>query len=190
MRVAGGRRLRRAGAMLEERGIGQLLMKTAFGHAVLPWIVVLAIVPIAALAEDKPSLEAIDEVTLDIDHDGNTDRAVLVEAPDRARCGPLHLPGGRQRKARSFAKADVSQEGPRRLAATSITRKQRKGIADGQIWLWGVQQRLGDDPHDRQSRRRISGRRLHVTNGTRETAPALATSTFSPEKAPSRKGLA
>ena len=69
--------------MLEERGIGQLLMKTAFGHAVLPWIVVLAIVPISALAEDKPSLEAIDEVTLDIDHDGNTDRAVLVETSDR-----------------------------------------------------------------------------------------------------------
>jgi hypothetical protein len=69
--------------MLEERGIGQLLMKTLFGHAVLPWIVVLAIVPISALAEDKPSHEAIDEVTLDIDHDGNADRAVLVEPPDR-----------------------------------------------------------------------------------------------------------
>ena len=53
-------------------------MKTAFQYAILPWIVALAIAPMPALAEDKPSLSAVYEIALDIDNDGKMDRAVLV----------------------------------------------------------------------------------------------------------------
>ena len=65
-------------------------MKTAFQHAALPWIVALATVPMPALADDKPSTQALYETTLDIDNDGKTDRAVLVlVGSERTDFGPL-----------------------------------------------------------------------------------------------------
>lgn len=57
-------------------------MKAAFHLAVLPWIVALATVPMAARAQDEPSAEPPFEATLDIDNDGLTDRAVIVSNPD------------------------------------------------------------------------------------------------------------
>ena len=56
-------------------------MNTAFQHAVLPWIVALATVPMSALAENELSNEDLYEITLDIDNDGKMDRAVLVRQP-------------------------------------------------------------------------------------------------------------
>lgn len=50
-------------------------MKTVFRHVVLPWMIV-ATIPAPAFAGDKS--EALYEITLDIDKDGKTDRAVLV----------------------------------------------------------------------------------------------------------------
>lgn len=65
-------------------------MKTAFHHAALPWIVALAMVPMSAHAKDKPKLEALYEITLDIDQDGKMDRAVLVlVGPGRTDFHPL-----------------------------------------------------------------------------------------------------
>ena len=63
-------------------------MKTAFQHSALLSIVALAMVPMSAFADDKPS--ALFETTLDIDNDGKTDRAVLVlVGSDRTDVGPL-----------------------------------------------------------------------------------------------------
>lgn len=54
-------------------------MKTAFRRAALAWSVALAMMAAYALGQDKPPLKPPYEVTLDIDHDGKMDRAVLVE---------------------------------------------------------------------------------------------------------------
>jgi len=63
-------------------------MKTAFQRSALLSIVALAMVPMFAFAEDKPS--ALFEITLDIDNDGKTDRAVLVlVGSDRTDVGPM-----------------------------------------------------------------------------------------------------
>ena len=63
-------------------------MKTAFQHSALLSTVALAVVPMFAFADDKPS--ALFEITLDIDNDGKTDRAVLVlVGSDRTDVGPL-----------------------------------------------------------------------------------------------------
>jgi hypothetical protein len=56
-------------------------MHTAFRHTALPLFVALAMMPVYARAQDKPPLKPPYEVTLDIDHDGEMDRAVLVENP-------------------------------------------------------------------------------------------------------------
>ena len=62
-------------------------MKTVFRHVVLPWMVA-AMIPAPAFAGDKS--EALYEITLDIDRDGKTDRAVLVlVGPGRTDFGPL-----------------------------------------------------------------------------------------------------
>jgi hypothetical protein len=62
-------------------------MKTAFQQSALLSIVALAMVPIFAFADDKPS--ALYETTLDIDNDGKTDRAVLVlVGSERTDVGP------------------------------------------------------------------------------------------------------
>ena len=53
-----------------------MLGNTVFKHSALLLIVALAMVPLSAFADDKPS--ALFETKLDIDNDGNTDRAVLV----------------------------------------------------------------------------------------------------------------
>lgn len=50
-------------------------MRKAFHHAVWPWLVVLAATPMPAFAENAPGLE----LKLDIDQDGKTDRAVVVQ---------------------------------------------------------------------------------------------------------------
>jgi hypothetical protein len=57
-------------------------MKTAFRHAALTWIVAFATVAMPALAEDKPLVEPLYEVALDVDSDGRMDRAAIVERPD------------------------------------------------------------------------------------------------------------
>lgn len=63
-------------------------MKTAFQHSALLSIVALAMVPMSAFGDDKPS--ALFETTLDIDNDGKTDRAVLVlVGSDRTDVGPM-----------------------------------------------------------------------------------------------------
>lgn len=59
-------------------------MKTAFPPAALLWIVALAAVPMSALAQNEPPADAPLEVSLDMDHDGRMDRAVVVEDPDSA----------------------------------------------------------------------------------------------------------
>lgn len=65
-------------------------MKAAFRHAVLPWMVGLATAPVPALAENNSRQEALYEITLDIDKDGKTDRAVLVlVGPGRTDFSPL-----------------------------------------------------------------------------------------------------
>ncbi|TPL02752.1 MULTISPECIES: hypothetical protein [unclassified Mesorhizobium] len=50
-------------------------MRKASYHAVWPWLVVLAATPMPALAENAPGLE----LKLDIDQDGKTDRAVVIQ---------------------------------------------------------------------------------------------------------------
>jgi hypothetical protein len=47
----------------------------------LAWIVTVAMMPAYARAQDKPPFTPPHEITLDIDHDGKIDRAVLVEDP-------------------------------------------------------------------------------------------------------------
>jgi hypothetical protein len=59
-------------------------MKAAFQHAALSCIIALALTPISAHAEEKPSPDAPHEITLDIDHDGKLDRAALVRVPESA----------------------------------------------------------------------------------------------------------
>ncbi|RAZ92688.1 hypothetical protein DPM33_02055 [Mesorhizobium hawassense] len=50
-------------------------MRNAFHHAVWPWLVVLAATPVPVLAENASGLE----LKLDIDRDGRTDRAVVIQ---------------------------------------------------------------------------------------------------------------
>ncbi|MER8430203.1 hypothetical protein [Mesorhizobium caraganae] len=50
-------------------------MKAAFHLAALPWIVAVATAPTAARAQDEPPFE----VSLDLDNDGQTDRAVIAQ---------------------------------------------------------------------------------------------------------------
>lgn len=66
-----------------------MLLKTVFQYAALPCAVALATGPASAPAE--PSIKALYEITLDIDNDGKTDRAVLVlvGGPERTNFGPL-----------------------------------------------------------------------------------------------------
>jgi hypothetical protein len=59
-------------------------MKSAFQLASLSCIAAVALNLTSALAEDKPSPDAPTEITLDIDHDGKLDRAVLVRLPESA----------------------------------------------------------------------------------------------------------
>jgi hypothetical protein len=61
---------------------------TAFRQAALPGIVALAMLPMSTLAE--PSIEALFEITLDIDHDGKPDRAVAVEETETGQ-GDLYI---------------------------------------------------------------------------------------------------
>ncbi|MGX5846344.1 hypothetical protein ACWGTO_04625 [Mesorhizobium sp. PL10] len=60
-------------------------MKAAFHLAVLPWIVALAAIPMATHAQDEPLDELPFEVTLDMDNDGRTDRAVIAQDPDNGQ---------------------------------------------------------------------------------------------------------
>jgi hypothetical protein len=60
-------------------------MKTAFHHAALPYIVAFLAIPMSALAENEPMAEAPFEITLDIDNDGQMDRAVMVQDPDNGQ---------------------------------------------------------------------------------------------------------
>jgi hypothetical protein len=53
-------------------------MKAAFHLAALPWIAALAAVPMPACAQDEPPFE----ITLDMDNDGQIDRAVITTNPD------------------------------------------------------------------------------------------------------------
>ena len=78
-----------------------MLGNTVFKHSALLSIVALAMVPMSAFADDKPS--ALFETKLDIDNDGKTDRAVLVlVGSDRTDVGPLtdELVRGRRRRER------------------------------------------------------------------------------------------
>ena len=66
-------------------------MKTAVCRVALT-CVALAIGPVLALAGDQPRAEALYDITLDIDNDGKTDRAVLVlMGPGRTDFDPLTL---------------------------------------------------------------------------------------------------
>ncbi len=53
-------------------------MKAAFHLAALPWIAALAAAPISACAQDEPPFE----ITLDMDNDGQVDRAMITTKPD------------------------------------------------------------------------------------------------------------
>ncbi len=53
-------------------------MKAAFHLAALPWIAALAAAPMAACAQDEPPFE----ITLDMDNDGQVDRAMITTNPD------------------------------------------------------------------------------------------------------------
>jgi hypothetical protein len=53
-------------------------MKAALHLAVLPWIAALVAVPMAVRAQDEPPFE----VTLDIDNDGQIDRAMITTNPE------------------------------------------------------------------------------------------------------------
>jgi hypothetical protein len=61
--------------------IGPLNMKTALQCLTLAWVITLAGASACALAQGNGPLKPPYEVTLDIDHDGKPDRAVLVEDP-------------------------------------------------------------------------------------------------------------
>jgi hypothetical protein len=52
-------------------------MKLAFTYAAL--LATFMAIPIGARAEEEPAMKVIHEITLDIDHDGRTDRAALVK---------------------------------------------------------------------------------------------------------------
>ncbi len=65
-------------------------MNTAFPYAALTWIVAIAMIPGCALAENTLPVKSPYEVTLDIDHDGKMDRAILVEAPSTGN-GDLYI---------------------------------------------------------------------------------------------------
>jgi hypothetical protein len=58
-------------------------MKTSFHHAVWSWLVVLAAMPLPALAENPGAFE----LKLDIDQDGKLDRAAVMQEPG----GPADL---------------------------------------------------------------------------------------------------
>lgn len=95
--------------------IGRFPMKTAFQHAVLPWIVALATVPMSALAEYKPSIGELYEITLDIDNDGKIDRAAMVRHPDGAQADLyIYLAVGDEKldlsRKPSFLKKDLMTE--------------------------------------------------------------------------------
>ncbi len=91
-------------------------MNTAFQHAVLPWIVALATVPMSALAENELSNEELYEITLDIDNEGKMDRAVLVRHPEGAQADLyIYLGAGDEKldlsRKPSFLKKDLIEEG-------------------------------------------------------------------------------
>jgi hypothetical protein len=58
------------------------MLRPAFRLAALLWIIALATSPLPASAEIKPSPKILSEITLDIDHDGRLDRAVIAQDPD------------------------------------------------------------------------------------------------------------
>ncbi|GLS37628.1 hypothetical protein GCM10010869_32220 [Mesorhizobium tianshanense] len=57
-------------------------MTNALHHAALPWIVAFATVLMSALAKNVLAAEAPFEITLDMDNDGQMDRAVIAQDPD------------------------------------------------------------------------------------------------------------
>ena len=59
-------------------------MKTASHLAALSWMVALATIPMSALAESEPT-EPPFEVALDIDSDGQMDRAVIAQDTDNGQ---------------------------------------------------------------------------------------------------------
>jgi hypothetical protein len=60
-------------------------------------VVTFGNVTASALAEDKPALDALSEVTLDIDRDGKMDRAVLVGDPESGLDLYIYLAAGDER---------------------------------------------------------------------------------------------
>ena len=63
-------------------------MKAPFHHAALPWVVALATIPMSALAQNEPT-EPPFEVALDMDNDGQMDRAVIVQDVDSGQADLL-----------------------------------------------------------------------------------------------------
>ena len=69
-------------------------MRMTFQPIALAWIAALATIPVVAIAEDKPAATVLSEITLDVDKDGKTDRALLVEAADSSMDLYIYLAGG------------------------------------------------------------------------------------------------
>lgn len=80
-------------------------------HMVLPWIVALTVVLMAALAENKPLFE----VALDMDNDGQMDRATIVQDPGAAEADLyIYLAAGDEKldlsRQPAFLKKDLTTE--------------------------------------------------------------------------------
>lgn len=73
-------------------------MNTAFPYAALTCIVAIAMIPACALAENTRPVKSPYEITLDIDHDGKMDRAILVEDPSNGNGDlPIYLGTGAEK---------------------------------------------------------------------------------------------
>ena len=98
---------------LRQCGIGRSVMTTVFQRMALPWIAVIAIASMPAMAENKPSMKVLNEITLDIDNDGKADRAALVEDPESVGADLyIYLGGGDEKldlsKKPGFLKKDLA----------------------------------------------------------------------------------
>ena len=127
-------------------------------------------VPMSALAQNEPPADAPLEVTLDMDHDGQMDRAVGGEDPPSWRSARLGASTWRRRRKADVAQADLRQES-RYRGPGSRSRSQGQGLADHHLlFRLRRQQIMGRDADDRLSRRQISGRRLRGQGLERQMA--------------------
>ncbi len=109
-------------------------MRKALHHLAWPWLVALAATMTPALAENAPAFE----LKLDIDQDGKTDRAVIMQAPGEA--ADLYIYLGEE-KADASRQADFTKKGLAEDRVIDLESKDRGSLSvtsnpRSPLWSW------------------------------------------------------